>query len=556
MTDYDAVIIGAGAGGGTCAYALTQQGLKVLLLEAGPRFSPSRDYPLNQEDWETQSFPEKPLSQGQYSFAPMQKLEPRWKHLHSWSKNRGNYVLGEHRTPSGKGYHHVRGVGGSTLRFTGEAHRFNQHSMQMASRFGVSADWPIDYPILEPFYTKAEKLIGVAGIKKVPGRPRNGNSLLPPHPFSATSRLLKKGANKLGLHWLPNSRAALSQPYDGRLSCNYCNNCNRGCPRGDKGSVDVTFIRKAEQTGLLEIRTECQVQRLESDQNNRITAVLYIDKQNNEHNVSAPLIILAAGAIETPRLLLNSASRASPQGLANDSGMVGKNFMETLSWNTSALVTDKIDSFKGLPSDGICWDYNNPDSIPGVFGGCRFSSSTAEVDLVGPVSYAQRIIPGWGQQLKRDMREKFGKVITIGAIGESLPNQHSFIDLDLEKKDQWGNPLARIHSFLPEMELNRLDFMALKCREILDAAGIQEIVEEYGSYDLFSSTHIFGTCRMGDAPETSVVNAYGQSHRWKNLFICDASTFPSSGGGESPSLTIEALALRTCHWININKSKF
>ena len=143
------------------------------------------------------------------------------------------------------------------------------------------------------------------------------------------------------------------------------------------------------------------------------------------------------------------------------------------------------------------------------------------------------------------MREQFGRVISIGAIGESLPNDNSFIDLNSEQTDQHGLPKARIHSYLDEMALQRLNFMANKCRDVLMASGADKIFEEYGSYDYFSSTHVFGTCRMGADPETSVVDRFGQSHRWRNLFIADASVFPSSGGGEAPSLTIQALALRT-----------
>jgi choline dehydrogenase-like flavoprotein len=142
------------------------------------------------------------------------------------------------------------------------------------------------------------------------------------------------------------------------------------------------------------------------------------------------------------------------------------------------------------------------------------------------------------------MREQFGRVLTINAIGESLPNAESFIDLDPEKRDTNGIPLARIHSHLDHSEIERIAFMARTSREILEASGVTELVEERGSYDAFSSTHVFGTCRMGESEETSGVDAVGQSHRWKNLFIMDASIFPSSGGGEAPSLTIEALALR------------
>ena len=205
---------------------------------------------------------------------------------------------------------------------------------------------------------------------------------------------------------------------------------------------------------------------------------------------------------------------------------------------------EPLGSHRGLPCDAICWDYNAPDTIASVVGGCRFNPGMAEADLVGPINYAERIVGGWGRDHKRRLRETFGHLLAISAIGESLPDARSFIALDPEAKDRHGLPKARIHSFLSDSEIQRLDFMAKTARAILEAAGVTELVEEYGTYDAFNATHVFGTCRMGPDPATSVVDPYCRSHRWRNLLITDASLFPSSGGGESPSLTISALALR------------
>ncbi len=169
----------------------------------------------------------------------------------------------------------------------------------------------------------------------------------------------------------------------------------------------------------------------------------------------------------------------------------------------------------------------------------------AEADLLGPVNYATRVVGGWGKSHQTKMQESFGKVLAVGAIGEHLPNPQSFIDLDPNTKDKYQIPLARIHSHLSDMDLNRLRFMAKTCRKILAASGVNELFEEAGTYDIFHSTHVFGTCRMGQNPSESVVDTEGRVHHWKNLYIADASVFPSSGGGEGPSLTIEALAIRT-----------
>jgi len=542
-SEHDVVIVGSGAGGGALAWALSRHGIRVLLLEAGPEYDPHTDYRLADNDWELTGFPFKPGSQGKHSFAPLQRLEPRWDGLRTWSKLLGKGVTGDRRTASA--YNHVRGVGGSTLHFTGEAHRLHPAAMKMRSRFGVAADWPLEYAELEPYYLEAERLIGVAGPAKDTVRTRSAPYPLPPHPLSYASQRLQQGCRKLGLDWGPNPIAALSAPYDWRPPCNYCANCNRGCPRLDKGSVDITFIRKARASGFCTVWPETMVTRVEAGTGDRVAAVHYLDTDGNAHRLKARAIVIACGAVDTPRLLLLSENHHAPDGLANDSGQVGRHFMETVFWVSTGLHPEPLGSHRGHPSDAICWDFNAPDAIPGVIGGCRFTPTAGEADLTGPANYAYRVAGGWGKSGKDALRKAFGRALSIGAIGENLPNTGSFVDLDPDEKDAAGLPVARIHSHLDATECRRLEFMAKTCREILHAAGVEEIFEEYGNYDNFNTTHVFGTCRMGADAHQSVVDRYCRSHRWRNLFVVDASVFPSSGGGESPSLTIEALAIRS-----------
>ena len=551
---HDVVIVGSGAGGGAAAWALSRHGARVLVLEAGPAFDPFKDYRLSSNDWEQHGFPEKPGSQGRHTFAPLQALGARWQSLRSWNRQSGPLIMGGQRRVHA--YHHVRGVGGTTLHFTGEAHRLHPKAMKMKSQFGVAADWPLDYDELEPYYLLAERVVGVAGPATGQQRPRSAPYPLPAHRLSYASERLRAGAQNLGLTWVANSLAALSLPYQGRPACNYCGNCNRGCPRTDKGSVDVTFLRQALATGRCMIKPQCQVTGIEAGSRDRVDAVIYRDASGTARKVAAKAVIVACGAVETPRLLLLSKSRNAPEGLANESGLVGKNFMETVHWASSGLHPEPLGSHRGLPSDSICWDFNAPDAIPGTLGGCRLYSAVAEADLVGPINYAARAVQGWGKAHKRSLRQVFGRALSVAAIGESLPNPRSYVDLDPQARDSTGLPLARIHSFLPDHELTRLEFMARKSREILQASGVEQLFEEYGTYDRFSATHVFGTCRMGREPGASVVDRYGRCHRWRNLFIADASVFPSSGGGEAPSLTIEALAIRTSeHLIELTKRR-
>jgi len=548
----DVVVIGAGAGGAAAAWRLCQHGLDVLVLEAGPRFDPTRDYKLQQTDWERHRFPLPPGSQGEFSIAPLAPLDPKNADLLSWNSAIGRMNRGNTRQPMGPGYSHVQGVGGTTLHFVGEAQRLHPEAMKLQSDFGVGNDWPLDYADLEPYYSLCEEVVGVAGPAKQGKRWRSKPFPLPPHPLSPSSKLLLETGRRLGMAWQENSRAVLSAPYDGRPACNYCGNCNRGCPLGDKGSVDVTFARKAEASGRVTIKPNCPVVNIHTAANGRIEAVDYLE-QKTLTRVETPILIIAAGAVQTPRLLLANSNVSHPEGLANSSKQVGKNFMESLGWNSSGFVPGLSNSHVGLQSDAICWDFNAPNAISGVVGGCRFNSSTTEIGFNGPIAYASRAVGGFGKHLKDGVRRHFGSIMSIGAIGEFLPNDGSYIDLDPNKKNRMGMPYARIHSRPSESEINRLRFMVEQCRRLLKEAGA-ELVEEFGTYDHFSASHVFGTCRMGVDSKSSVVDVNCRSHDHSNLYITDASIFPSSGGGESPSLTIEALAVRAADMIANGKT--
>jgi choline dehydrogenase-like flavoprotein len=556
LAQYDVVIIGSGPGGGGAAWQLAQNKIKVLILEAGPWYQADKDFTTNHTDWELNGFPDKAEGYAPYTFGHKQSLSKKWQDLRSWNHITGLMNASDQRRHYK--YHHAIGVGGSSLKFSAEAHRLNPKAMKMQTDFGVAADWPIAYQELQPYYEKAEWQLGVSGEKLSPFSTQPSN-LLPAHDISYASQQLSKGCKKLGWSWQANSVAIPSIPHLGRPNCNYCGQCGRGCFRQDKGSADNAFVKPAIATGYCSVITEAKVIRIHTDENaaekNRISSVDYIDKQGKKQSVKTKILILAAGAIQSPRLLLLSKSKHSPNGLANESGQVGKNFMETLFWTSSALHPNKLNSFKGIPSDAICWDFNDPNLAKDYIGGFRLTPTTLEADFSGAVAYALRVVPGWGLQHQQKMQQAIGHVLSVGAVGESLPNKKSYVDLDPTVRDQHNNPVARIHSYLPKMEIKRLSAMAKKCRELLQASGAESIFEEYGTYDTFNTTHVFGTCRMGNDAKTTVVNKYGQSHRWKNLFITDASVFPSSGGGESPSLTISALAMRTADYIESLLSK-
>lgn len=539
----DVVIVGSGAGGAASAWALCKSGLSVLLIEAGPRFDPVRDYPQTHPDWERRGSPFSKKGQAQTLYDDLGSLKAEDARLSSYNAVMPRANLRENRTAEQGGYLHVQGFGGSTLHFVGEAHRLHPESFHLRSRFGVGYDWPLSYTELEPYYVRVENMLGVAGPAKTGGRPRSGPLPLPAHPFSPAAVEVSRAGAQIGLTFEENTRAVLSASYDERPACNYCAQCSNGCPIGDKGSADVTFLRHAERTGKLQVRTNAQATHIELGKDGNVRALHYV-RDGILYRQEAAIFILACGAVQTPRLLLASTNRDAPNGVANGSGQVGRNFMETLAWSSTGLLRGLTHSHMGLPADAVSWSENAPGAIEGIVGGCRYTSSVQELGFTGPISYAQRLVKGHGAEFMRRMREAFGSAITAAAVGAVIPDERSKVTLSTEQKDAHGVPLPVISSVLTQNSIQMLHHMRARCRAILQVAGVDTLLAEGGSWDIFKATHVFGTAKMGYDAETSVTNPYGRSHDHPNLFVSDSSVFASSGGGESPSLTISALALR------------
>lgn len=544
----DAVVVGSGAGGAAAAWRLTERGLGVLLLEAGPRFVPDRDYPLDQPGWERRGFPVPPGSRAEVIYGDLGQIDPYGADLSAFDAAHPPQRTGGARPPSAAGYAHVMGLGGSTLHYVGEAHRLHPESFRLRQVTGAGADWPLTYADLEPYYAMAETLIGVAGPLEPGARWRSAPYPLPAHPPGPAAIRLGAAAGRLGWEWGANPRAALSRPWRDRPACNYCGQCSRGCPLGDKGSADVTFLAAAEATGRLTILTGARVIRLHPGPGGRILSLDYT-LDGRIRRQETPLLFLAAGAVQTPRLLLAQTSADWPAGLANGSGQVGRNFMETLSYAAAGLAPGLRLSQRGLPADAISWQFSAPDGGPdggeAAIGGFRLSSSVQEVGLNGPIAHATRLLDGHGKGLKAALRATFGSALSVLAVGAVIPDQRSFIGLSPDRTDADGLPLPVINSVLTRHGLDLLDTMAGAARRLLAEAGVERLLEQFSSHDAFTATHVFGTCRMGTDPAQSVTDGVGRSHDHPNLHITDASVFPSSGGGESPSLTISALALRS-----------
>ena len=545
---FDAIVVGSGAGGGFAAMGLAEAGMRVLLLERGRRFEPRRDFPMNHPDWELRprAFRDTEAPAGQDASLILEEgalLDPRYTHLRS-SRTPGEEGKATHRAPFR--YERVFGLGGTTLHYQGEAHRFADHAFRPASLYGLGVDWPLSYAELAPYYERAESVLGVAGDVANPFKPPRGPFPTPAHRLSYASQRIATGATKLGWALLPNSLALPTRSIDGRPPCQRSGGCAQGCIFSAKSSVDLTAIRRGEVTGRLRVLTESRVLSIEIGGDGRVDGIVY-RRANSDYRVRGQVLLLATGAIETPRLLLANRPAGQPNGIANSSGLVGQFFMETLLAEITVRFDQRIDAYKGPPIDSRIWNFCRPAPDGTARSGYVLGVSGTLGGFHGPVSHAL-LLPGLGRAHKDAMRSHFGALVTLFGIAEQEPRAGNRVTL-ADSKDPDGIPLARVQSAHSEADLLALDAMLTRVRELGQAAGAIEVLRQATTYDLPAASHVGGTCRMGTDPRASVVSSYGRSHDVPNLFIADASVLPGQGAGDSPSLTIQALALRTAEHI-------
>ena len=534
---FDVVVVGAGAGGAAVAYGLCLRGLTVLLLDAGPRFDPATDYPLTGADWDARAFPQKPGSTGTVTFAPGQKLTGDEPLLRSGSRGLGPAVTDGRRWM--EAYHHVRGIGGSTLHFTGESHRLHPAAMQMKSRFGVAADWPIDYAGLEPYYLRAEELIGVAGPATQGARWRSREFPLPPHPLSYAARTLGRGAQALGLDWQANSRAALSLPWHGRAPCNHCGACNKGCPRGDKGSADITFVAAALATGRCTVRPDAPVVRIEEGSGDRVTAVLVGRPDGRLERIQCP----AAGAGLRRR---RDAAPAARLRRPRQRQRRGRPQLHGHARGDRRRTASQAAARPPRPAQRR--------HLLGLQRARRHSRRGRRLSLLqrrrrgrtqGLAGFALRAVPGWGRAHAREVR-RCGATHCMWAPSASACPMPTAASISIPRRAtvsacRWrGSRQCSIRATSPACASWRS--RRARCwRPAARRRCSRPIPAGTGSAPPTCSAPA-GWATIPPARWSMPTAAH---HRWRNLWITDASVFPSSGGGEAPSLTIHALALRT-----------
>jgi choline dehydrogenase-like flavoprotein len=516
----DVIVVGCGAGGGVIAKELAEAGLSVVVLEAGKRFEPARDYPTDRWDFELSATG---------TFDPPDARRDVYT-----SAGTDDFL-----------YNRVKGVGGSTLHYIGISLRFHESDFRVHTEDGVASNWPITYPDLEPYYTKVEYELGVSGPNGDGANPfdpsRSRPFPTPAHEFTAASHVIRRGTEKLGLHLVREPLAIPTTSWNGRPACIKAGTCSLGCRIQSKSSIDVTYVPKAEATGRVRIRTSCTARQITIGEDGRVRSVLYLDAAGKEHEIRARAVVLAGNAIETPRLLLLSTSRRFPNGLANSSGLVGRYFMEHLAVFAYARFDQRVDPWRGVPSCGMIQDHYESDSTRTFARGwTTFVTSGAQ----WPWAVARRV-PGWGVEHKARVKELFGHVIGLASVGEQLPDLQNRVVLDPTVKDIWGLPAPRLVNKTTENDRAMLSAISSNLTDIFDAAGA---LEQWGQHMPGASAHYMGTCRMGTDPRTSVVDAWCRTHDIPNLFIGDGSVCVT-GAAANPALTISALATRTAEGI-------
>lgn len=526
-TEVDFVIVGSGGAGGILAKELATAGFSVVVLEQGPW--------LKQEHTRHDEFGSQFLFNTWNDFV---------RHPQNFQKTPDAEPI---RSNEFTGLYYGRHVGGSNSHFTANYWRMHENDFRERSLYGAHAalaDWPMTYADLEPYYTKAEWELGVSGVPGPFDPPRSKPYPLPPMPAKSGGILLARGARKLGLHPQRAPMAILSQPYDGRQPCQHCGFCmGYQCEYGSKSSAFSAMIPKAIATGRCEIRADSYVFRVELNSLGRATGVRYYDKARREQVQRARAVILCANGAETPRLLLMSASRRFPHGLANSSGLVGKHLMFNCGSSTTAMFAEPLNEWKSIGCTHLVLDFHENDPARGFYGG---GGMDARLDWTGPISFAlfhgMPDGPTWGAGYKRQLVDSFSRRVTILSHGTSLPVESNCVLLDPELKDDWGLPAIRYRYRDHPDDLAMVGFLQERADEILTAAGAERVWRE-PILEQSWANHMLGTCRMGTDPGTSVVDATHRSHDVKNLFICDGSSMVTSTRGQ-PTCTIQALAFR------------
>ncbi|RVA51135.1 GMC family oxidoreductase, partial [Mesorhizobium sp. M7A.F.Ca.CA.004.09.1.2] len=428
----------------------------------------------------------------------------------------------------------VKSVGGSTTHWAGASLRFQEHEFKGLSTYGKLEganllDWPITLAEMEPYYAKAEAKMGVTGTNDWPRLPGNNNF-----------KVLKAGADKLGYKECHTGNMAInSVDRDDRMSCQQTGFCFQGCKWGAKWSTLYTEIPKGEATGHLEVRPNAMAIKINHDASGKVTGVVYADKDGKLQEQKARIVAVAGNSIESPRLLLNSASGKFPDGLANSSGQVGKNYMRHTTGSVYAIFDRPVHMYRGTTMAGIIRDEARHDPSRGFVGGYEFETLSLGLPFM-----AAFLDPGaWGRSFTTAL-DHYDHMAGLWIVGEDMPRAENRIALHADEKDAHGMPIADVHFDDHPNDTAMRNHAYKQATALYDAVGATRTFPT----PPYPSTHNLGTNRMSEKAEDGVVNKHGQAHDIKNLFVSDGSQF-TTGAAENPTLTIVSLAIRQADYI-------
>jgi choline dehydrogenase-like flavoprotein len=538
MSVYDAIVIGAGAAGGIVACVLAEARHTVLLLERGRRLSYAQ---VGQDHLRNHR-----LALYGQNTGPDPEGNPR-----VFVNARGeSYIVQPHQPD----YHNnAVAVGGGTLVYGAQAWRFMPDDFRMASRYGVPggsslADWPIGYADLERFYARAEWEIGVAGDAEANPfqAPRGQGYPMPAVPSNPQRLLLTAGATQLGITAFPPPLLINTVPYNGRPPCVQCGMCvGFACPSDGKNGTQNTVIPRALSTGRCVLQDQAVATRVLIDAHDRAIGVEYI-VQGETHLATARTVIVSGGAIESARLLLNSATRAHPQGLGNDHDQVGRSLQGHYYTGAFGIMPEPCYDGNGPGVSVATCNYNH--GLPDVIGGAMLANAFIPLPI-----YYQRTawppdVPRWGLAAKRFMRETYTRAVHVQGPVQDIPNPECRVTIDPRIRDAYGMPVARLSGTVHPETLRTAEMIRHRAEDWLRASGAAQVWSHVPRPVLSAGQHQAGTCRMGTDPKTSVTDSWGRVHGHENLFVIDGSLHVTNGGF-NPVLTIMALAFRNAEHV-------
>ena len=547
---FDVVVVGSGAGGGTAVKVLTDRGLNVALLEAGPMLNPAKDF-------KEHVLPYQVDHRGAGPHAEMYFGRQQWGYFAA--PNGYWEIPGEPYTVAAENqfkWFRSRIIGGRTNHYGRISLRFSDYDFQPED--GLSDPWPVTYQEMSPWYDKAEGFIGITGTKEGLRTAPDGN-FLPPVAPRVHETLIQKACGKLNIPCIPSRMAMLTKAINGRAACHYCGQCGRGCQTASAFSSSQAMIFPAMKTGRLTILTGAMARELIADGTGKVTAVSYVDKASRtEKQVRCKAVVVAASACESARLLLNSKSPRWSNGIGNSSGVVGRYLTDTVGYSMSGFVP----ALTNLPrhnSDGIggmhvyvpWWLYddkkkNFPRGYHIEIGG--------GFEMPGLGTFAGQCArhEGYGKKLKDTIREEYGAFVHFAGRGEMIPNGKSYCEIDPQRVDAFGIPVLRFHFGWSDAELNQVQHMQDTFTSIIETLGGRVTTPRIPPERAISVggfiIHEAGTVRMGSDPKKSALNRYCQSHEVKNLFVCDAAPFVGNPD-KNVTLSIVAFAWRASEYL-------